>query len=173
VNDTLKAELQSAAQNDGVDAYRMPRSSSFCGRFLKHSGWWPDHVTRFFRRGRARFSDDRVHERLIVDGRVGTLRSALLHESYRSLDQVIGKMNRYSNLAAEDLHDRGRSASVALAIAKGFWAFLRTYLVRAGFLDGREGLMVAVATAESTYYRYLKLLYLNEARGKPTVRRSE
>jgi glycosyltransferase involved in cell wall biosynthesis len=162
VSEALRDELKAAVQAPAFDAYRVPRSSSFCGRFLKHSGWWPDHVTRFFRRGKARFSDDRVHERVIVDGRTGTLKAPLRHESYRTLDQVIEKMNRYSSLAAEDLHARGRSASVLTALYKGAWAFVRTYLLRAGFLDGREGLMVAVATAESTYYRYLKLLYLNK-----------
>jgi glycosyltransferase involved in cell wall biosynthesis len=162
VTDPLGTELRAVVGQGGFDAYRMPRRSSFCGTFLKHSGWWPDYVTRFFRRGKARFSDDRVHERLIVDGRTGTLKSPLLHESYRSLDQVIDKMNRYSTLAAQDLHARGRGASVFTALGKGFWAFVRTYALRAGFLDGRAGLMVAVATAESTYYRYLKLMHLRE-----------
>ncbi len=162
VTDGLRAELLAVARQGDFDAYQMPRKSSFCGKFLKHSGWWPDYVTRFFRRGKARFSNDRVHERLIVDGRTGTLRAPLLHESYRTLDQVIDKMNRYSTLAAQDLHARGRSASVLTALGKALWAFVRTYALRAGFLDGRTGLMVAVATAESTYYRYLKLMHLHE-----------
>jgi glycosyltransferase involved in cell wall biosynthesis len=162
VSESLRDELKAAAQSDGLEAWRVPRRSSFCGKFLKHSGWWPDYVTRFFRRGKARFSDHRVHERIIVDGRTGTLKSPLMHESYRTLDQVIEKMNRYSTLAAQDLHSRGRSASVFTALGRGLWAFIRTYALRAGFLDGREGLMVAVATAESTYYRYLKLMHLRE-----------
>jgi glycosyltransferase involved in cell wall biosynthesis len=166
VSDALQAELRASAQSDGFAAFRVPRSSSFCGRFLKHSGWWPDYVTRFFRRGMARFSDDLVHERLIVEGRTGTLKAPLLHESYRTLDQVIDKMNRYSTLAAQDMRSRGRNSSVGSALGKAIWAFLRTYVLRAGFLDGREGLMVAVATAESTYYRYLKLMHLNEASRK-------
>jgi glycosyltransferase involved in cell wall biosynthesis len=163
VSEALREALRSAAHERSHVAFRMPRSSSFCGHFMRHSGWWPDHVTRFFRRGKARFSDDLVHERLLVDGSVGTLRAPLMHESYRTLEQVIDKMNLYSSLAARELHASGRRASTLSALGKGFWAFIRTYFLRAGFLDGREGLMVAVATAESTYYRYLKLMYLCEA----------
>jgi glycosyltransferase involved in cell wall biosynthesis len=171
VSESLRDQLKAASASASCEAWRLPRRSSFCGRFLKHSGWWPDHVTRFVRRGKARFSDDRVHERIVVQGRTGTLTSPLLHESYRTLDQVIEKMNRYSTLAAQDLHARGRSASMLSALGKGLWAFVRVYALRAGFLDGREGLMVAVATAESTYYRYLKLLHLNEAAGRGDARR--
>ena len=89
VSESLREELKAAAGSASFEAWRLPRRSSFCGKFLKHSGWWPDYVTRFIRRGKARFSDDRVHERIIVDGRTGTLKAPLLHESYRTLDQVI------------------------------------------------------------------------------------
>ena len=164
VSDELREALQAAARSESPhDAWSMPRSSIFCGRIMRHSGWWPDYVTRFFRRGRAEFSGDRVHERLLVRGTTGMLKAPLLHESYRDLDQVIGKMNRYSQLAAQDMHARGRRSSVPAAVARGLWAFIRVYVLRAGFLAGREGFMVAVATAESTYYRYLKLMHLAEA----------
>ncbi len=163
VTESLREVLRSAAHERSHAAFRMPRSSSFCGRAMRHSGWWPDYVTRFVRRGKAQFSDDLVHERLIVQGTTGTLGAPLMHESYRDLEQVIGKMNLYSSLAARELHAQGRRASLATALGKALWAFVRTYLLRAGFLDGREGLLVAVATAESTYYRYLKLAYLDEA----------
>jgi hypothetical protein len=139
----------------------MPRLSSYCGRFMRHSGWWPDHVTRLFRRGGARFSDDRVHERLIVDGKVGTLHEPLRHEAIRDLDEALVKMNAYSTAGAIMQHERGTSASLAGAVGHGAWTFLRTYVLRAGFLDGREGFMLAVSNAEGAYYRYLKLMLLD------------
>ncbi len=164
VSNELREALRAAAQSGSPhDAWSMPRSSIFCGRIMRHSGWWPDFVTRFFRRGKAQFSDDLVHERLVVRGTTGKLNAPLLHETYRDLDQVIEKMNLYSQLAAQSLHARGRRSSLPAAVARGLWAFIRVYVLRAGFLDGREGFMVAVATAESTYYRYLKLMYLAEA----------
>lgn len=152
-----------AAPGDNV-AFRMSRLSSYCGRFMRHSGWWPDHVTRLFRRERARFSDDRVHERLIVDGPVGTLGEPLMHEAIHDLDEALVKMNAYSTAGAMMRHERGDKATLAGAIWHGAWTFFRTYVLRAGFLDGREGFMLAVSNAEGAYYRYLKLMLLAEGR---------
>lgn len=157
VSPALAAEIQAAvSRSDAPAGYELPRLSSFIGREMRHSGWWPDHVARLFRRGTARFSDDLVHERLLVDGAVGRLGEPLRHESFTSLDEVVEKMNRYSSASARMRVERGKGGSVGGAVAHGLWAFLRTYLLRAGFLDGREGFVLAVANAEGTYYRYLK-----------------
>jgi glycosyltransferase involved in cell wall biosynthesis len=161
----LRAEIERVVASPGAHAaFKMPRLSSYCGRFMRHSGWWPDHVTRLFRRGQARFSDDIVHERLIVDGSVGALREPLRHEAIRDLDEALVKMNAYSTAGAQMRHARGNSASLVGAVWHGAWTFFRTYLLRAGFLDGREGFMLAVSNAEGAYYRYLKLLLLGEKR---------
>jgi len=129
---------------------------------MRHSGWWPDHVERLFQRGCARFSSDLVHEKLVFEGQLGFLRAHLEHEAFTSLEEVIDKLNRYSTAGAEMAQQRGRSSSLFLAILKGVVAFFRTYIVRAGFVDGREGFMLAVSNAEGTYYRQLKLMFLNE-----------
>lgn len=156
------AQIQKVVAADPTDiaAYRMPRRSSFCGRFLRHSGWWPDYVVRLFRRRSARFSDDAVHERVIVDGKLATLTEPMLHETFVDLEDLIDKMNRYSTEGARDLQRCGRTSGLSGAIVRALWAFVRTYVLRAGFLDGREGFMLAWATAEGTYYRYAKLMRL-------------
>jgi glycosyltransferase involved in cell wall biosynthesis len=140
-----------------ADAWDMPRHSSFCGRYMNHSGWYPDRVLRLFRRGTARFSDDVVHERVLPSGRVGHLRNDLLHISYRDLETVLDKLNRYSSAGAQKMQAQGRRVSFLGALLRGLWAFVRTYLLRLGFLDGRLGFVLAVSVAEGTYYRYLKL----------------
>jgi hypothetical protein len=161
----LRAAIEGAiGAPNGKSAFRMPRLSSYCGRFMRHSGWWPDHVTRLFRRGQARFSDDLVHERLVVSGAVGTLREPLLHEAIRDLDEALKKMNAYSTAGALMQLKRGRNATLAGAVWHGVWTFFRTYVLRAGFLDGREGFLLAVSNAEGAYYRYLKLMLLAEQR---------
>jgi len=145
-------------------AFAMPRLSSYCGKSMRHGGWWPDYVTRLFRRGKALFSEDLVHERLLVDGPVGRLREPLLHEAFRDLDEVVDTMNRYSTAGAQMMHNRKDRAGLPTALLHGFWSFLRTYFLRAGFLDGREGLMLAVSNAEGAYYKYLKLMLMLEKR---------
>jgi glycosyltransferase involved in cell wall biosynthesis len=149
---------------DARPAYAIPRRSSFCGRVMKHSGWWPDYVVRLFRRGAARFSDDLAHERLVVDGAIGKLKEPLMHEAIVDLDQMLGKMNGYSTASALMLSRSGKRATLAGAVLHGWWAFVRTYFLRLGVLDGREGFMLAVANAEGSYYRYVKLMLHSEKR---------
>ena len=163
VSPELKQEILSAMSfPEDHAAFDLPRRSSYCGRRMRHGGWWPDYVTRLFRRGSARFSDDLVHERIIVDGRIGRLREPLIHAAFENLENVLETMDRYSTIGARMMHDRGKKATMATAVLHGFWSFFHTYVVRAGFLDGRAGFMLAVSNAEGTYYKYLKLLLLAE-----------
>jgi glycosyltransferase involved in cell wall biosynthesis len=145
------------------DAYAIPRLSSYCGQFMRHGGWWPDYVTRLFRRGKARFSDDLVHEKLIVGGRTGRLKNHLVHFAFEDFEEVLRKMDQYSTASARMLYARGRTGSLSKAVFHAFWTFFRTYVLRAGFLDGSHGFMLAVSNAEGTYYRYAKLRLLAQA----------
>lgn len=141
-------------------AWDMPRKSSFCGQFMLHSGWYPDRVTRLFRREAGRFSDDAVHERVVVDGATGHLSNEMLHTTYPDLETMLAKLDRYSTASAQAMFERGRSSSFLGAMLRAKWAFLRTYVLRRGFLDGRMGLVLALSVAETTYYKYLKLWLL-------------
>ncbi len=163
VSPELAAEIQNVIrQHSSPDVYSMPRLSSYCGQFMRHGGWYPDRVARLFRRGSAQFSDDIVHESLRTNSKIGKLRSHLLHLSYRSLDEVIEKVNLYSSIGAEKMANNGRRTSLTTALAKGFWAFIRTYILKLGFLDGKRGLLLAISNAEGTYYKYAKLWLLSE-----------
>ncbi len=157
VTPELRAEIEAAMDMPRADAYEMPRLSSFCGRFMRHSGWHPDYVLRLFRRGKGRFSDALVHESVQTQGSTARLRRHLLHYSYRDLDDVLSKLNSYSSAASAMLQRRGKRGGLTQAVLHGLWAFIRTYFLRAGFLDGREGFMLAVMNAENSYYRYIKL----------------
>jgi len=158
----LAQEIREVLQAPLAQGFTLPRLSSYCGRFMRHSGWWPDPVLRLFQRGAGSFTPARVHERVELEGSVGALQQTLLHHSFRSLDQVLQKVNHYSHEGALALHAQGRRASLATAIGHGLWSFIRTYLLQRGFLDGREGFILAVSNAEGTYYRYLKLMYLQD-----------
>lgn len=171
VTDELRDEIVSAIGHPSprFDAWDIPRRSSFCGRFMAHSGWYPDRVTRLFRRSRGRFSDDLVHERVVVDGVLGHLRNDLLHATYPDLETMLAKLDRYSTASARAMHERGLRSSVAGAVARGSWAFIRTYVLRLGFLDGRMGFVLALSVAETTYYKYLKLWLLGQPKSVPRV----
>lgn len=161
VTSALRDEILAAVgASDNYAGYRIPRLSSYCGRRMRHSGWWPDYVSRLFRRGRARFGGGIVHDHLLPDGPLGKLRNPLLHEAITDLDDMLMKLNSYSTWGAQTLHEKGRRAGLSTALGHGAWTFLKTYLFRAGFLDGREGFMLAVSNAEGAYYKYLKLMLM-------------
>ena len=162
----LRGQIEAAIAAPAHVGYRFPRLSSYCGRFMRHSGWWPQPVLRLFARGRARFDERPIHESVIVDGSVGDLNEPLIHYSFKNLDDVLATMNRYSTDSARMLYDQGKRANELTAIIHGVSMFVRTYFLKAGFLDGREGFSLALANAEGSFYRYLKLAYLAREAGE-------
>jgi glycosyltransferase involved in cell wall biosynthesis len=157
VTPELAASIRQAIDAPRADVYALDRLSSFCGHWVRHSGWYPDWVPRLFKRGAARFSDDLVHERLIFDGPDARLDGKLLHYSYEDFETVLRKLDAYSSAGAAQRLAAGQRGGLSRALARGIWAFVRTYLLRGGFLDGRAGFMIAAFNAQTVYYRFLKL----------------
>ncbi len=169
VSPLLAASIQEAMlRQPGADGYELERLSRFCGQWMRHGDWYPDRVLRLFRRERGRFTDDLVHERLLVDGRIDRLAGDLLHDTMPTLDEALDKMNRYTSGRALDKRKAGLRGGLASALLHGMWAFFRGYVLKGGFLDGRLGFVLAVYVAEGTYYRYLKLHLLAHAEANPS-----
>ncbi|WP_019937608.1 glycosyltransferase family 2 protein [Bordetella sp. FB-8] len=157
VSPELAASIRATIAAPLADVYAIDRLSSFCGAWIRHGGWYPDWIPRLFKRGAARFSDDLVHERLVFEAPARRLSGKLLHYSYEDLDAVLRKLDAYSSAGARQRAAAGKRAGLGTALARGAWAFVRTWVLRAGFLDGRAGFMIAVFNAETVYYRFLKL----------------
>ena len=157
VTPELRAQLIDAMADAQHDGYYLPRFSQFCGKFIRHSGWYPDYVLRLFKRGAGRFSDDLVHESVRLAGKAGKLGSPLLHYSYLTQADVDRKVEHYSNSAAQQMLQAGKRATSMDGPLRGGWAFLRTYFLRRGFLDGRAGWNIALMNAHTTYLKYEKL----------------
>lgn len=162
VSPQLAERIQAAVARDEAapTGYELSRLSSFCGQWMHHGDWYPDRVLRLFQRQAGRFSNDLVHERLELEGPSARLQGDLMHHTMPTLDDALGKMNRYSSGRARDLLLAGRQGSLGSAVGHALWAFLRGYVFRRGFLDGRLGLALALYVAEGTYYRYLKMWLL-------------
>ena len=168
VSDALAERIRTVIQNDhAADGYELSRVSRFCGQWMRHGDWNPDRVLRLFRRERGRFTDDLVHERLQVAGPVERLAGDLLHDTMPTLDDALDKLNRYSSGRALDKVKAGGQGGLGAALGHGLWAFLRCYLLKRGFLDGRLGFVLAVYQAEGTYYRYLKMGLLTQQLRNP------
>ena len=164
VTSELAAEIKQVLQAGVSDVvYKLPRLSSYCGKFIHHAGWQPDYVLRLFKRSTAKFSDDLVHERVVTALPVHALHNHLLHYSYLNFSQVLSKVDAYSSASAKQAYARGKRSSVAGAVGHGAWAFFRTYVIRRGFLDGGHGLALSISNAETSYYKYLKLWQMQQA----------
>ncbi len=162
VTPALAAQIQDAMASGRADAFEIPRLTRFCGQWIRHCGWTPDHVLRLFRRGAARFSDDLVHERVVLaQGRPGRLASPLLHDSYPTPSHYWRKLEAYSQAWAAQRHAQGRTTSMARAALSGWVAFMRSYVLRLGFLDGAMGFAVCTMQAQAAFGKYFALYCLN------------
>jgi glycosyltransferase involved in cell wall biosynthesis len=161
----LKDEILAVVASDGpLNGYRVPRKNYFCGRWIRHLGWYPDYTLRLFRRGRGRFRDREVHEEVVVEGPVGTFTTPLEHYSYRSVSEYVTRMDRYAQLAAQELAKAGRGPHPGELFYRPFFSFLHLYFIRRGFLEGAPGYALAVLMS---MYKFLKYYYLRElSRGR-------
>ncbi len=162
LSDALQRDIKQHIQNTHYHAFTLPFTTIWWGKTIQHGDVGTDHKCRLFRREHGKFSDDQVHERLIINGAIGALQQPLFHYSYHSLEDLLTRINHYSTDAATMKYQRGKRCRLSVAIFKSAWAFVRSYFLRRGFLDGAIGLMVAISSAESTYYRYAKLYLLSE-----------
>lgn len=151
--------LREKIQGFPQDGYLMARLNNYCGQWIRHGSWYPDRKLRLAHRKRSAWSLDIVHESLVPDkdARIGLLRGDLLHYTYSNFDEHVDKNNRYSGLSAQLLYDRGKKVTWVRIVINPFWAFFSSYFLRAGFLDGYNGFIIAVQIGHLTFLKYIKL----------------
>ncbi len=164
VTGELAGEIRAILDKDdtAVAGYEIARRAYFCGKWIRHGGWYPSRVVRLFRRDQARFSETRVHERLVTAGALSRTRHDIIHYTDPDLDHYFSKFNSYTSLAARDMFDAGRSFSVADLIFRPLFQFFKMYLVRLGFLDGIHGFVLCVASSAYVFTKYAKLWELKQ-----------
>lgn len=163
VSAELARQIRLAVAGGSHMAFDIPRMTQFCGQWIRHCGWTPDHVLRLFRRDTARFSDDLVHERVLLNtGRVGRLTTPLLHYSYPTPTHYWRKLEQYSQAWAQQRFAMGQTTSMSRAVLSGAAAFFRSYFFRLGFLDGAMGFAVCAMQAQAAFGKYFALYCLNQ-----------
>lgn len=160
----LRTEIEQAMKSGQADGYYCPRLSQFCGSFIHHCGWYPDYVLRLFRRNTARFSDSLVHESVLLTGKTDRFKTPLLHYSYLTKADVERKVEQYSTAAARQMFEAGKRSNWIGAVFSAGWAFMRTYVVRLGVLDGIAGWNIAIMNTRTTYLKYRKLAALHSSK---------
>ncbi len=162
LSEGLEAEIWQVKKNGpSCDAYTMPRMAQYLGKWILHSGWYPDRKVRLYDRRKAKWVGEFVHESVKVEGRTGHLEGNLLHFTCDSLSQHLRTMDRYTTLAAEELVSRKHKIPFWRLLADPAWAFIRAYIVERGYLDGVEGLAIAHMAALYTFLKYAKARYMS------------
>ena len=166
VSTELAASMVRALQAPAAPVYRMARRNRFLGRWLRHGEGYPDWSARLFDRRQARWSDDAVHEKVLYAATPGTLEGDLLHDSGEDLGRYLAKQNRYTALAAQELHREGRRAGLAALTLSPLLRFVKFYLLRLGFLDGLPGLVHISIGCMNSFMKYAKLIELQRLQGR-------
>lgn len=157
----LKVSIAQVVQGEQASdcVYSVGRLSWVFGRFIRHSGWYPDRVVRLYRRTLTQYSDAPVHESVIVPPGIKILpiNGDLLHYTYRDLEHYLVKSAQYAALWAKHRAENGKRSSIMQGMLHGIGCFLRMYVLKVGFLDGKQGFLLAVLSAHSTFVKYADL----------------
>ncbi|MDE2416328.1 MAG: glycosyltransferase family 2 protein [Burkholderiales bacterium] len=158
------AEIRAITNNtESLDAYWMPRRNYFMGRWIKHSGWYPNYrQPQLFRKGAMRYDTKPVHEGYILNSSrpIGHLKNAIWQFPFKNMAEVMHKANRYSSLGAEKI--KHKKITMGSALLHGIWSFVKHYIFKRGFMDGWAGFVIALGNFEGTFYRYVKAIEIQK-----------
>jgi glycosyltransferase involved in cell wall biosynthesis len=165
----VKNEILKLIRAPQFDIYLVPRKNFFMGKWIKHSGWYPNYrQPQLFKNGKMSYTMDLVHEGFISnsDKEIGTIKNFIWQFPFKNTEEVIWKANRYSSLGAKKLKLNGKTGGVLKAFLHGLWSFIKHYFFKLGFLDGGPGFVIAFGNFEGTFYRYIKLTELEAETNK-------
>ena len=168
VTPELAAEIKKVLlQDERNNVYALARLSWCFGKFIRHSGWYPDYVTRLYAKECAHYGEQLVHEKLEYENSLTLVRlkGDLLHYTYRDLEHYLVKSANYASAWAEQRENKGRSSSLSQGFLHGLACFLKMYVFRLGFLDGKQGLLLAMLSGHSTFAKYADL-WVRKQKGK-------
>jgi glycosyltransferase involved in cell wall biosynthesis len=169
LSDALICKIKRIINDASVaaDAYTIKRISYFYGKKIKYGDWGNDYVIRLFQnKGSIQFNPVVVHEKIMGYCRLARLKEPIFHYTIKNISQLLLKLENYSTFGAQHAQQQGKRTNLFSAILHSLWCFIRGYLLRCGFLDGREGFIVAFSNASGVFYRYIKLIYLDTARNQ-------
>lgn len=167
VSETLKQEILKVKQQNheeiDADGFLVKRKTSYLGRWIKHSGWYPDRKLRLFRKDKSQWRG-RIHEGLILEGKTAKMEGDILHFTYRDITDHINRLNRYAKMQAEDIVEKKKKLLFLRAILLPPVTFIRFYLWKMGILDGFPGFIIALVSSWATAMKYLKAIEIKRER---------
>jgi glycosyltransferase involved in cell wall biosynthesis len=158
ISQELREEiLKIKKEEPECDGFLIPRQVYYLGKWIRHSGWYPDRKLRLFRKDKARWEGEFVHERLVVKGKIRKLRGSIHHFTYRNISEHLDRINKFSELGAQKLYAKRKKCRWHHLVFMPFFRFMKSFFWRAGFLDGYPGFIVSILNGYSIFLRYAKL----------------
>ena len=158
-DETLISEILRIKEHFEHNAYQFKRLTNYCGKWIKHSGWYPDKKLRIWNKTKGKWGGLNPHDQVVMEreSSVSQLDGDLLHYSYYSIQQHIAQINSFTEIGAAEAFKKGKKSNLAIIITKGIWKFLRDYFINLGILDGYYGFVICSLSAQATFIKYLKL----------------
>ena len=156
----VRDEIINLINNTNLDIYKIPRKNFFMGRWINHSGWYPNfRQPQLFRKGKMSYTMESVHESYISrsNKEIGIINNVIWQFPFKNTEEIMHKANRYSSLGVIKLQEKGVDGSIFKAFLHASWSFIKHYIFKLGFLDGGPGFVIAFGNFEGTFYRYVKL----------------
>lgn len=159
VTPELEQSILATKTGNNLDAYKIARITNYCGKWIKHSGWYPDYITRLFDRTKGQWHGGNIHEHWELDNKVeiGLLGGHLLHYSYPTISSHIGKIEKFTELSARDAVARGKDCSLLKVLLVPGWNFFVTYILKLGILDGYYGFIICKLDSYVSFIKYAKI----------------
>jgi hypothetical protein len=169
LSEELKASIRNVKEKCNHDGYSFNRMTNFCGKWIKHCGWYPDKKVRLWDRNKGSWGGVNPHDKVIMqeDSSVEHLSGDLLHYSYYTIRENLSQINNFSDIAAGSSCEKGEKANIVLDIfLNPIFTFLKKYILQLGLLDGYYGLVVSVNSAYFRFLKYAKLREMNKKSGQ-------
>ena len=165
LSDVLQKSIIALKSNWKFDGYYCNRFNNFCGQWIKYSDWYPNKKLRVFDKTKAEWKGTNPHDNVQLhndNSKIGHLKGDILHFTYQSYSEFNSKTEYFSSIAAEAYYNKGKKAPIWKIILNPTWAFFKSYVLRLGFLDGFNGLMICYQTGNITFLKYAKLRELHK-----------
>ncbi len=164
VSEILCNEILRVKQNWTADGYFFNRMTNYCGKWIKHCGWYPDRKLRLWDSRKGQWGGINPHDKFEMEGgcKEEFLKGDLYHYSYHSISQHVLQIDKFSAIGAEEAINRGKKANVFLLLFKPVWKFFRDYIIKLGFLDGYYGFVICGLSSVATFVKYLKMIELKK-----------
>lgn len=168
LTDELRVSISSVKSQEAFDGYELKRLTNFCGKWVRHCGWYPDKKIRLWDKNKGQWGGQNPHDKVVMkEGvKIGQLDGDLLHYSFYELSEHIAQIQKFSSIAAQAAFENGKRANLLTNIIIGPWyTFIKKFILQAGFLDGYTGFIISINTAYSKFLKYIKLREIQRRNG--------